>query len=59
MDWATITVDQFFLQSALTVAMQMRGDIEEDEYIIVHDMDIDEETGYLNLSVEKKGQTVN
>lgn len=59
MDWATITVDHNFLQQALTIAMQMRGDIEENEYVIVHEMDIDEDSGYLNLSVEKKEQRYN
>jgi hypothetical protein len=58
-DWATITVDHNFLQQALTIAMQMRGDIDENAYILVHEMSIDEETGYLNLTVEKKEQTVN
>jgi hypothetical protein len=59
LDDYNVTVDTNFLANALTVVMQMKGDIEEDEYVVVYDMIIDDETGYLKLAVDKKRATIN
>ena len=59
MDDFTITVDDNFIAQALTVAMQMRGDLEEEDFLEIMDMQIDEKTGYLNLLVLKKKATIN
>lgn len=54
-----ISIDENFIANALTIAMQMRGDLEEEDYLIVQDMQIDDKTGYLNLIVSKKRVTIN
>ncbi len=59
MDDYNITVDSNFLSNALTVVMQMQGQIEESEYVEVLDMMIDDETGYLKMLVEKHEATLN
>ncbi len=54
-----ITVDNVFIAQAVTVAMQMRGDLGDDEMLEVRDMRLDEDTGYLQLLIERKKVTVN
>lgn len=58
-EWATITVDNKFIEQAITAVMHMRGELDEEEFVVVHEMEIDTETGYLNLVVEKRRVTVN
>lgn len=54
-----ITVDKHFIAQAVTVAMQMRGELEEEDYIVVNDMAIDEDTGYLHIVLERVKATIN
>lgn len=54
-----ITVDNMFIGQALTIAMQMRGELEEEDFLVVKDMVIDDNTGYLNILVEKRKATIN
>lgn len=54
-----VTVDSLFLAQTLTIAMQMRQEIGDDEYVEVKDMQIDQETGYLQLLIEKHRMTYN
>ena len=55
----TVTVDDHFMGQALTVAMQMREQLEEDAHLEVQDMFIDDKTGYLCVIVRKKKETIN
>lgn len=55
----TVTVDNNFIGGAITVAMQMRGELEEKESIVVHEMRLNEDSGYLDLLCERKKETVN
>jgi len=55
----TVTVDNNFIGGAITVAMQMRGELEDKESIVVHEMRINEDNGYLDLICERKKETIN
>lgn len=54
----TITVDDHFLAQAVTVAMQMRSELDEEEFIVVQDKQISD-NGNLILLVAKKKATIN
>lgn len=58
-DYFTITVDENFLAQALTVAMQMRGELGTSEHILVHDFHQDEQSGHLVLTVQREEETIN
>lgn len=52
----TITVDDHFLAQAITVAMQMRDELEDEEFIVVQDKQI-HNNGNLILLVARKKAT--
>lgn len=58
-DYSVITVDNQFVATAITIALQMRRELPEDNYIEVKDMEIDPDTGYLILTVQRVEETIN
>lgn len=54
----TITVDENFLAVALTSIMQMEGKLDDDSYLVVNGISINED-GYLEVTVEAFGETIN
>lgn len=55
----TVTVDKYFLANALTSVMQMRGDLEDEESVIIDDLEYDEDNEHIVLNVSIKRMSVN
>ncbi len=58
-DYTSITVDNHFIGHAITIALQMRNEIPDDTRIEIKDMEIDPDTGYLVLTVQRLEETIN
>lgn len=54
-----IVVDKNFLSMAITVVLQMRGELSDTEYVTVMGWEIDDENETLELNVDLKMETSN